>query len=209
MALDPVKNFAKVTVSQGYSGWATSIDLASGQGSLLPQPSTDGAFFLAWWNSTDYNDPADDPLVELIYVLTRSGDTLTVLRGQGGTNATNKDYYGRIYRMHLGFSMTDIFAIRRYLPMVSNIIYWNFGFTLDATIYMCDASNTTITATLPVATNSKDSVFTVKKIDSSSNPVTIVPYMTEKIEGINAPWVTSTQYDYITLGSDGNNWYRV
>ena len=44
--LDPVKNFAKVTVNTGYSAVATSIVLSSGDGAKLPQPLTDGAFNL-------------------------------------------------------------------------------------------------------------------------------------------------------------------
>jgi len=40
MALDPVKNFAKVEVSTGYDAAATSITLVSGQGAKLPAAST-------------------------------------------------------------------------------------------------------------------------------------------------------------------------
>ncbi len=101
MNLDPVKNFAKVEVSTGYDSTATSIALVTGDGSKLPDPSTDGAFNLIWWNSTDYPDPADDPNVEIVRCTARSGDTLTIIRGQEGTTASNKNTTGKTYKMVL------------------------------------------------------------------------------------------------------------
>src|SRR4051794_25500964 len=99
--LDPVTNFAKCTVSTGYSAAATSVALSSGHGARFPQPSTDGAFNVVWWNETDYPDPADDPNVEIVRVTARSSDTLTVTRAQEGTSATTKNGSGKTYRMIL------------------------------------------------------------------------------------------------------------
>lgn len=99
--LDPVKNFAKVTVSIGYDASATSIALSSGQGSKLPDPATDGAFNLVWWNATDYNDPSDDPNVEIVRCTGRSTDTLTVTRAQESTSASTKNTSGKTYKMIL------------------------------------------------------------------------------------------------------------
>jgi len=99
--LDPVKNFAKVTVSTGYDASATSIALSSGQGAKLPAPSTDGSFNLVWWNSTDYSDPSDDPNVEIVRCTARSTDTLTVTRAQESTSASTKNTAGKTYKMVL------------------------------------------------------------------------------------------------------------
>lgn len=99
--LDPVKNFAKVTVSTGYDSTATSIDLVTGDGAKLPDPATEGAFNLVWWNATDYPDPADDPNVEIVRVTAKSGDTLTITRGQEGTSAQNHNTAGKAYKMIL------------------------------------------------------------------------------------------------------------
>ena len=99
MSLDPVANFAKVTVSAGYSAAATSVALSSGEGSKLPQPSTAGAFNLVWWNATDYGDPSDDPNVEIVRCTARSTDTLTVTRAQEGISATTKNTSGKTYKM--------------------------------------------------------------------------------------------------------------
>jgi len=109
--LDPIKNFAKVTVSTGYDASATSIVLASGDGAKLPAPATDGAFNLVWWNSTSYPDPADDPNKEIVRCTARSSDTLTVTRAQEGTSATVKNLAGRTYKMILALTantMSDI-----------------------------------------------------------------------------------------------------
>lgn len=104
MLLDPVRNFAIVTVSQGYDSTATSIVLQTGDGSKLPDPSTEGAFNLVWWNATDYPNPADDPNVEIVRVIARSGDTLTIQRGQEGTSASNKNTSGKTYKMILSIT---------------------------------------------------------------------------------------------------------
>ena len=109
--LDPVKNFSKCEVSTLYSDTDTSIVLSSGEGAKLPQPSTDGAFNLVWWNFTDYKDPSDDPNVEIVRCTARSTDTLTVTRAQEDTSASTKNTSGKIYKMILSMTkkvMTDI-----------------------------------------------------------------------------------------------------
>lgn len=101
---DPVKNFAKVTVSTTYDASATSIALTAGHGALLPAPATAGAYNLVWWNSTDYADPADDPNVEIVRVTARSTDTLTVTRAQEGTSASTKNTASKTYKMILALT---------------------------------------------------------------------------------------------------------
>lgn len=113
MTLDAVKNFAKVTVSIGYDAAATSIALTTGHGARLPAPSTDGAFNLVWWNSTDYADPTDDPNVEIVRCTGRSTDTLTITRAQEGTSASTKNTSAKTYSMILAVTakmITDLNA---------------------------------------------------------------------------------------------------
>lgn len=98
---DPVVNFGKVTLSAGYASGVTSVALVSGDGAKLPNPTTDGAFNLVWYNSTDYPDPSDDPLVEIVRVTAKSGDTLTITRGQEGTGDNNHNTSGKTYKMIL------------------------------------------------------------------------------------------------------------
>lgn len=102
--LDAAKNFGKVTVSAGYSNLDTVIVLNSGDGTRLPNPSTDGEFNLTWWNSTDYPDPADDPNREIVRATAKTGDILTVIRGQEGISASNKNTPGKTYKMILSIT---------------------------------------------------------------------------------------------------------
>ena len=113
MALDPTINFGKVTVSTGYDDADTSIVLSSGHGANLPSTFS---YNLVWWNSTDYDDPADDPNVEIVRCTNRSTDTLTVTRAQEGTAASTKNTGGKTYKMALCFTkkMKDDIASGRW-----------------------------------------------------------------------------------------------
>lgn len=102
----PVSNFGLVTVSGGYLAGATTIPLQTGNGSKLPATTGGYRYPVTWWNATDYAHPADDPAVEIVLVTARVGDTLTVLRGQEGTGASNKNTSGKAYRMSLGITAT-------------------------------------------------------------------------------------------------------
>lgn len=113
--VDPVVNKGKVTVSTGYNNTATSIVLATGQGAELPDPVVDGEYNLPWWDSTNYNDPADDPNFEIVRVTGPAGigDTKTIVRAQEGTSATAKNNADATYKMHLGVTaktITDLIA---------------------------------------------------------------------------------------------------
>jgi hypothetical protein len=101
MARKPVTNFGKVQVNQGYDAAATSIVLVSGSGAKLPSTFP---FPLVWWNSTDYSDPSDDPLVEIVSCTARATDTLTITRAQEGTSATTKNTAGKTYLMVLAWT---------------------------------------------------------------------------------------------------------
>lgn len=99
--MDPILNFAKSNVNQGYDDTAVEIVLVSGGGAKFPNPGTDGAFNLVWYNSSDYGDPADDPNVEIVRCTSRSTDTLTITRAQEGTNASTKNTSGKTYTVIL------------------------------------------------------------------------------------------------------------
>jgi hypothetical protein len=101
MAYDPVRNFCKVIVNGLYDSTATTIQLALGEGNKLPDPSTEGQYNLVWWNATDYSDPSDDPYKEIVRVTAKSGDQITILRGQEGTTAQNHNLPGKTYKMML------------------------------------------------------------------------------------------------------------
>lgn len=109
--LDAIKNFGKVDVSTGYASGITSIALAASEGAKLPDPSTDGEFNLTWYDSTNYPDPADDPLKEIVRCTARTGDNLTIVRNQEGTGDNNHNTGAATYKMILSLTkktMDDI-----------------------------------------------------------------------------------------------------
>ena len=74
-----------------------------GNGAKFPL-AADGEYNLVWWNNTDYADPADDPQVEIVRVVSTVGDVFTILRAQEGTSATNKNVPNKTYKMVLSFT---------------------------------------------------------------------------------------------------------
>ena len=110
--IDPVTNFARGTVTQGYDASATSILLSVGHGARFPSTSGGKAFNLIWWNATDYGNPTDDPNREIIRCTLRSGDTLkTIVRAQEGTSASTKNTPAKTYLVILSITakmFTDI-----------------------------------------------------------------------------------------------------
>lgn len=112
MTIDPVKNFAKVTLSTGYDNTAITVILIAGDGAKLPVPGTDGAFNLVYWNSTDYSDPTDDPNREIVRVTAITADTLTIVRAQEGTSASTKNTSGKTYQMILAITKKTIDDLR-------------------------------------------------------------------------------------------------
>lgn len=111
--IDPVKNLARVTPSS-YDASAVTIDLGSGEGAELPQPSSDGAFNMVWWNFSDYKVASNDPNVEIVRVTARSTDQLTVTRAQEGTGATTKNTATKIYKMALCYTKKFLDDLRKY-----------------------------------------------------------------------------------------------
>ncbi len=135
MTLDPVANFIKLTVSQGYDAAATIIVLFSG-GSSLPAPS----FNATYWNSTDFPDPSNDPNVEIVRVTAVSGNTLTITRAQEGTTATTKNTAGKTYQLMLGITAKMIADIGanlqkpwRYVNVSGTVNGINTTFTISPT----------------------------------------------------------------------------
>lgn len=98
--LDQCKNFAKGTVSTGYDASATTIVLATNEGNKFPS-FAGNPYNVVWWNSTDFADPADDPTAEIVRVTGRTGDSLTVTRGQEGTSSTTHNSSSKVYKMAL------------------------------------------------------------------------------------------------------------
>ena len=75
-------------------------------------------------------------------------------------------------------------------------------------IVLVDASGGAKTVTLPQASTVTGRIFTVKKIDSSSNSVTLDGFSTETIDGATTKTL-ATQYKSFTVVSTGSVWYII
>lgn len=230
--LDAAKNFGKVTVITGYTYLDTVIVLNLGDGAKLPIPSSDGEFNLTWWNSTDYTGPIDDPNREIVRVTSRTGDILTVIRSQEGTSASNKNLSGKTYKMILAITAKFISDIQtdaqdkvnthrsndvHTLPQnptihgglvhTENIVTKTSYYTIttsDDTI-LCNASTSYFNIDLPSSATTLGRVYTIKKIDSSSNGVTLRATGLDTIEG-NTSILLKNRWDYYMLQSTGTGW---
>lgn len=69
----------------------------------------------------------------------------------------------------------------------------------------CDATGGAFTITLPVAASSVGRIYSIKKIDSSANAITVDGNASETIDG-QTTQILSAQYDAITIMCDGTTW---
>lgn len=72
-------NDASTTLQSGIGAGATTATLAAGTGSLFPDPATGEAYF------TTFLDASTQQTKEIVLVTARSGDSITIVRGQQGT----------------------------------------------------------------------------------------------------------------------------
>ncbi len=71
----------------------------------------------------------------------------------------------------------------------------------------CNATSGNISVTLPSAINIAGTGFTIKKIDSSSNPISVLPILSQTIDGNDSQVIRNK--NALKLVSDGNNWFVV
>ena len=128
--IDSVTNFGKVQVSAGYNSTATTIILRVGDGVRLPI----SGYNLVWWNVKVSLDPSDDVDREIVRVTARSGDTLTIIRGQEGITAKNHNTAFGIFRMILSPTKKTIDDIRTHLFETGYAFLRSALDTIDVTI---------------------------------------------------------------------------
>lgn len=83
MSLLEFSNFGSTQLAGAISNVSVTANLISGSGDLFPSP-TDGQYFVL-----EFNDQATGLDYEIVHVTGRSGDTITMVRGQEGTTARN------------------------------------------------------------------------------------------------------------------------
>jgi hypothetical protein len=73
-------NNASTTLASGIAAGATSLTVATGQGALFPTITGSNFFYVTLANTSN--------VLEIVKVTARTGDTMTIVRGQDGTTAT-------------------------------------------------------------------------------------------------------------------------
>lgn len=81
-----------------------------------------------------------------------------------------------------------------------------YTITISDRVILCDATVGAFTVSLPASLASIGRQFYIKKIDASSNVVTIDADATEEVDGGLTADLT-TQYESVTLVSDGTAWW--
>jgi hypothetical protein len=79
--------------------------------------------------------------------------------------------------------------------------------TSDHTI-LCNATTGAFSVTLPTAVGNTGLMYSIKKIDSSANAVTVATTSSQTIDGVTTRTL-STQYQGVTVQSDGANWFVI
>ncbi len=83
----------------------------------------------------------------------------------------------------------------------------SYGILTTDYIITFDASGGSRTATLPTAVGASGTCYVIKKIDSSTNTVILATTSAQTIDGAaSSALALATQYESITLCSDGANW---
>jgi hypothetical protein len=83
------------------------------------------------------------------------------------------------------------------------------GFTaVNQVTYLCNSSSGAFTVDLPAAASSDFVVIKDSGGSSEGNPITIDPNAAELVDGVST-YVIESNYESVTLISDGLNWHKV
>jgi hypothetical protein len=83
-----------------------------------------------------------------------------------------------------------------------------YGITASDCVLLGDATSGAITLTLPTAVGIAGRQYTVKRANGGSNAVTLATSGSQNIDGAGSI-VLATQYERVTVISDGENWYII
>ena len=99
-------------------------------------------------------------------------------------------------------------GVTEFTPLQVVAVSADYTATLADEVILVDASSAAVTITLPSPT--KGHVLIIKKIDSSANTVTVqvADTTTQTIDGATSQTL-STQWESVTVVSDGTNWYII
>ena len=127
-----VTNNGFSTLSAGITNSATTIALASGEGSRFPTLSTDDYFYGTLIDTSNN--------LEIVKVTARSSDSLTVVRAQDNTSAR-------------AFSTGDRFELRPVAKLFEDISEMGGGATGGGTDKVFNENSRTVTTSYTLSTN--------------------------------------------------------
>jgi|WetSurMetagenome_2_1015567.scaffolds.fasta_scaffold81852_2 hypothetical protein len=104
--------------------------------------------------------------------------------------------------------VSDLVVSSGALDITSSVTVTDDVVADSETMILADASLKAITITLPQASTVMNKLFKIKKIDSSTNTVTIDGYNTETIDGETAILI-AYQNSAVQIVSNGSNWFII
>ena len=153
----------------------------------------------ALWNGTSFDGQTLSKVDDSNVTLTLSGtpttallQDVTITAGWAGVLPIARGGTGSLNGSNLGIaSKTGAYTI-----------------TTSDNVILGDATSAAFTIALPAAASAAGYEFTVKKIDSSGNAVTVDPNSSELIDGAST-YALSAQWKYVRFKSNGTAWYVI
>jgi hypothetical protein len=105
----------------------------------------------------------------------------------------------------VGTTATSLFQVNGALATAVATLTGAATLGAGHSVVACDASGGAFTVTLPTASGIAGRQYTIKKIDSSANAVTVDANGAETIDG-NTTVTLALQWNRVTIVSDGTNW---
>lgn len=188
-------NFQRGSLDSTLSSTAT--ELTDDQFTTLPEVTGGDILVLVL-------DPAGvngDP--EIVYVTSHAGGAtpgVYVSRGQENTSA--REHPSGTRWIHT--VTAEDYRVRSVVTVTTS----TYAVVDDDYLILCDASSNAITVALPSASSKEGRELTIKKVDATGNAVTIDGDASENIDGSSSASISS-QYESVTLISNGSDWYII
>jgi hypothetical protein len=170
---------------------------------IPPPPLQDAAGSFSWleWyrQLRDYVSTASSIPWNIINF---AGSKLTDLQQRGHSDLQNIQGGVAGERYHL--TLAQLSAVTPAAPVVTATTAYTV--TVNNLTILCNAATAGFAVTLPLASTLTGRQFNIKKIDATTNVVTVTPTAPNTVDGSATAPITIPNIS-ITVQSDGSNWY--